>query len=241
MSASDNTPIRIAPPTYTQTPNLVFEAAPLMIESELRVTLHVMRKTFGWHKRADRISLSQFIIGTGMKKQGVMNGIHAAMKRGIIERIRTGNSFYYQAVIHEDQLDSPLKRLDQSTKWTSSHTLDSPLKRPKSVHLVDTQKKERNRSEKKPTRSKQKNLAAALQILTGMGINEPNRTRLARMEHVTLGYLQILRAYQKANPQKGAALFALMIANNEPVPAQFAKAEANRQSTREMVRLYANR
>jgi len=66
-----------------------------MKDSEIKVTLAIARKTFGWQKSKDKISLSQLIEMTGMSSQGVRNGIDEGIKRGTITRAPDGQSFIY--------------------------------------------------------------------------------------------------------------------------------------------------
>jgi hypothetical protein len=51
-------------PTYTQIPDVFFDVIMCQLsEAELRVALYIMRRTFGFKKRRDAISLSQFLKG----------------------------------------------------------------------------------------------------------------------------------------------------------------------------------
>jgi hypothetical protein len=51
-------------PTYTQVPDELFdELMPRLSESELKVLLYVVRRTFGFKKSADDISLKQMVEG----------------------------------------------------------------------------------------------------------------------------------------------------------------------------------
>ena len=87
-------------PNYTQTPNAFFdEHLPEMGFAELKVVCFAMRKTFGWHKEDDRISLSQFVKGTGLSKRGVIDGIEAAMQRGVMHRKKDGQSYRYSLAV----------------------------------------------------------------------------------------------------------------------------------------------
>lgn len=135
--------MKVYPPNYTQIPNALLDLMPKMTESELRVTLAIARKTFGWGKRADRISLSQLEKLTGMRRQGVQNGLTAALERNppLILREQHGQAFVYRMNVVEPDETSPLSGLvherDQSTKETRT----SPLSGPELVHLVDTQNK----------------------------------------------------------------------------------------------------
>ena len=53
-----------------------------MTAAELKIFLVVARKTYGYQKQADKISLSQFQKLTGLSKQGVLNGIKSGMDHG---------------------------------------------------------------------------------------------------------------------------------------------------------------
>jgi len=87
-------------PNYTQTPNAFFdEHLPDMGFAELKVVCFAMRKTFGWHKENDRISLSQFVDGTGLSKRGVIDGIEAAIRRGVMHRKKDGQSYRYSLAV----------------------------------------------------------------------------------------------------------------------------------------------
>lgn len=46
----------------------------------------IVRKTRGWNKSSDTISLSQFIDGTGYKKDAVLSGLEQLIQMGIIKR-----------------------------------------------------------------------------------------------------------------------------------------------------------
>ena len=86
-----------AAPNYTPVPDDVFDViAPRLSEAELRVLLYIVRRTFGFKKQADRISLNQVIEGiitgdgrrldegTGMSRQGVMRGIKGLLEKQIV-------------------------------------------------------------------------------------------------------------------------------------------------------------
>ena len=59
-------------PRYTPTPDQIFDellAPGLLTEAELRVLLYIVRRTFGWKKELDNISLSQ-ITGGIVRRDG---------------------------------------------------------------------------------------------------------------------------------------------------------------------------
>lgn len=92
-----------ASPNYTQVPDAIFDQLlPDLSEAELKVLLYIVRRTFGFKKDADTISLRQLSSGittrdgkvldrgTGLSKSGVTKALVSLRQRGII--VRTQNS-----------------------------------------------------------------------------------------------------------------------------------------------------
>jgi hypothetical protein len=96
-------------PNYTQVPDEFFDD--LMVdlsEAELRVLLYLMRRTFGFKKHADAISLKQIINGiqtrdgrvidrgAGLSHTSVKRGIKGLVERGVIrvEKVRSEDGDY---------------------------------------------------------------------------------------------------------------------------------------------------
>lgn len=86
---------------FTQVPDeFIDRLAPDLTESELRVALYVIRRTFGFKKDADQISLTQLTDGirrkdgsvldrgTGMKRTAVVRALKGLEERGIIAALR---------------------------------------------------------------------------------------------------------------------------------------------------------
>lgn len=126
----------IAGPNHTQIPNVILESMAQMGNAELRVVLAVCRKTFGWQKRKDQLSLSQLSNLTGLSRRGTIDGITAALDNEWIIRTKRGQSFLYSVnLLHQSE--------DETSEDTSLelvkplHQLDDKL-----VKVVDTQKKE---------------------------------------------------------------------------------------------------
>jgi hypothetical protein len=84
-------------PTTTPVPDELFdELAPRLTEAELRVLLYIVRRTFGFKRQSDRISLGQMAEGittsdgrildhgTGMSRRGVVKGCAGLVAKGII-------------------------------------------------------------------------------------------------------------------------------------------------------------
>lgn len=75
-----------ASPNYTQTPNDFFKMLPDMSEVELRVTLVMIRQTFGFHRDGFKMGVGKMATAAGLSRQGVLNGAAEAEKRGTFRR-----------------------------------------------------------------------------------------------------------------------------------------------------------
>lgn len=130
-------------PNHTQTPNTFFDESLKNIKSmpELKVVLAIIRKTLGWQKTRDKISMSQIRELTGMGQQSVQRGIDLALKDGLIDREESGQQFFYSL-----KLVTPC---DQSHHVTSHTTGLEPVTRRdrKPVTPCDTQKKGKEKKE----------------------------------------------------------------------------------------------
>lgn len=71
---------------YTRIANEIMDAlARIRIPGEARQVLDViLRKTYGWNKRTDRISLSQFVEGTGLSKVHISQAIDKLINLNLI-------------------------------------------------------------------------------------------------------------------------------------------------------------
>lgn len=82
-------------------PDVVFdELAPQLTEAELRVLLYIIRRTFGFKKNADTISLKQMAEGittreghildrgTGLSKSATARGVKGLIENGVIRAVR---------------------------------------------------------------------------------------------------------------------------------------------------------
>jgi phage replication O-like protein O len=91
-------------PNHTQTPNSFYDELLPQITSlcELKVTLAIIRKTFGWRKHEDQLSVSQLETLTGLSRKGVQDGLTLALKRGSIVRREQGQKFFYSLKLCND-------------------------------------------------------------------------------------------------------------------------------------------
>ena len=124
-------------PNYTETPNALFDIDMRdMSESELKVTLAIIRKILGYHKeKPEAISYSQLEEMTGLSRQGVTDGVKHALKRGRIKRAGRGARGISLFTINF---------ADQSTQQTGT----SQHSRLELVNEVDTQKKDSKEKDK---------------------------------------------------------------------------------------------
>lgn len=120
------------PEPYTKIPHSLLESiTKLRSLSEIKVILFACRKINGYHKKHDKLSISQIIKGTDLCRSGAIIGVKNAMRDGYLDRQPSGLSYQYtisksfnQKLVHET---------DQSTKQTSLQN------RPELVHETDRQ------------------------------------------------------------------------------------------------------
>jgi len=118
----------IQSPNYTQYPNEILDKwMSILSGPEFKVISCICRKTFGWSKSKDKISLSQIIEMTGLSRQGALNAISKLEKHDIII-CNHGQGKTNEYCI---KIDTPVYPVD--------HT--SLPSRPVPVYPVDTQKK----------------------------------------------------------------------------------------------------
>ena len=81
-------------PGYTRLPNAIIEAMPTLGNAELRIVLAIARKTTGYQKDADRISVSQLAAMTGLTSRNTQAAIMRLLGRGLIGREPAGKQTY---------------------------------------------------------------------------------------------------------------------------------------------------
>lgn len=73
------------PPNYTQIPNEIFDVwMEKLTPAEFKVLLCVCRKTFGFHKNEDSISLKQIQEMTGLSRKGIVKNIGVLLEHSLI-------------------------------------------------------------------------------------------------------------------------------------------------------------
>ena len=112
--------MKIQAPTYTQTPNELFDRwLPLLKEVELKVLLVIMRKTFGWHKTKDWISISQLEKLTGCSATHVISAVRTLIEKGLVKKEIHGpigkQVTYYELIVYDDSNNSYPSQFERGT------------------------------------------------------------------------------------------------------------------------------
>lgn len=96
-------------PLHTQTPNNFFEMIPDMSDAELRVTLVMIRNTFGWHRDEFKMGINKLATAAGLSRNGAKDGADAAEKRGTFRRTNPDaqTEAEWELVVESSQLLTP--------------------------------------------------------------------------------------------------------------------------------------
>lgn len=148
-----------APPNYTQIPNVFLDEQMPKIHSlsELKVVMAVMRKTFGWQKDEDEISISQLEDLTGLSRPSVNEGVKAALQHKIITRRKVGNGYCYRLNVKADSSKESLPKEKSDKNLTSKDSLPEVVKKvnPQVVKNLNPQKKVSTKEKKETLRGEQ--------------------------------------------------------------------------------------
>ena len=132
-------------PNFLQVPNAVIdELLPDLTGAELKCYLVVIRKTKGWNKESDNISISQFMKATGLSNSAVIKACESLVKYGLLVKengsrntgIYAVNSYSKTTYEKSSQVtcekSSPVKKVhstcEESSQVTcekSSHTINN--------------------------------------------------------------------------------------------------------------------
>lgn len=83
---------------YTRLPNYIIEAMPQLGNGELRVILAIARKTIGYQKDADRISLSQIETMTGLTHRNAHAALKTLIGKGWVDQKQVGKQSYEYSI-----------------------------------------------------------------------------------------------------------------------------------------------
>ena len=117
--------IGFSTPRYTQVPDELFdEILSELSGSELKVLLYVIRRTFGFKRDSDHISLSQMVsgikkkdgkildLGTGLTKESICKAVRSLVGKGILlqNRVFSSENGHKASEYSLKILDSPLSK-----------------------------------------------------------------------------------------------------------------------------------
>jgi hypothetical protein len=139
---------------WSKVPHKLIELMPLMNKAELRVTLYLLRHTWGWGEytgfvpmtvdefmHGRRVGRDRIDNGTGLSKQSVITGLKEAKGRGTIEeeiderdKARVRKSYRLRSLIDQPQRSkkstAAVKKLDpEHNKDTDKESSPPPAKR----------------------------------------------------------------------------------------------------------------
>lgn len=123
-------------PNHTQVPNQFFDVMLKDLDlAETKILLVVFRKTFGWQKQRDWISLSQLQELSGLTKRSVLKSVRTLEKKKFIKKTVEGQKgeqkTFYELVIREEKGEGgsiPSTPPPQCTKYTPPSILGIPTK-----------------------------------------------------------------------------------------------------------------
>lgn len=127
-------------PNTTQTLNLLYDwVFPTLGEAELKCLLYVVRRTYGFRKDTDRISLSQFVdgltsrdgdpldMGAGVSRPSAVAALDSLREKGLISVSSNGQDRYYG--LNLTGVDKLVKSFNQLNDLTSKTALPELVKR----------------------------------------------------------------------------------------------------------------
>lgn len=128
-----------AAPFYTQVPDIVFdELLPVLSGAEMKVLLYIIRRTFGFKKNRDNISLSQMVSGiktrdglvidggTGLGKSSVARALITLEEKNIvIRKRRTTSRSGFEATTYA--LNVQEQQPEKKAEKPAAKTPDRPL------------------------------------------------------------------------------------------------------------------
>lgn len=142
--------------------SIIDELLPELSHSELKCYLCVLRKTKGWNKEEDAISVSQFMKVTGLSNKAVISACESLVEREILER-KSGdrNTGIYSIKTYKtatSEKSSLVKNFPATSEKSSQVTSE------KSSHTINNIKNNIQNTNKKNTKK------SALELLAEFGI-----------------------------------------------------------------------
>jgi phage replication O-like protein O len=123
-------------PNTASIPNILFDYWMAKLSpGEFKVLMAIARKTYGWHKQKDRISLRQLTEMTGLHKSGVIKATESLIEVGLVTKIKSKGEYGDEPNQYEINVDMHKKGGGCPPSGQGGvHTVDTG-----GVHTVDTQ------------------------------------------------------------------------------------------------------
>jgi phage replication O-like protein O len=105
--------------------------------TEVKVLMAIIRKTYGWHKKTDRISYSQFEEITAISRRHIAPALQSLIRRNIINRTGDGYNLEYGIQKDYELWLSPLKIVTETGNEIVTSISNESL--PEQVMIDDTE------------------------------------------------------------------------------------------------------
>lgn len=130
--------------------SIIDELLPELSHSELKCYLCVLRKTKGWNKEEDAISVSQFMKVTGLSNKAVISACESLVEREILERKSGDRNTGIYSIKTYKTATSEKSSLVKNFPATSEKS--SPVTSEKSSHTINNIKNNIQNTNKKNTK-----------------------------------------------------------------------------------------
>lgn len=130
--------------------SIIDELLPELSHSELKCYLCVLRKTKGWNKEEDAISVSQFMKVTGLSNKAVISACESLVEREILERKSGDRNTGIYSIKTYKTTTSEKSSLVKNFPATSEKS--SPVTSEKSSHTINNIKNNIQNNNKKNTK-----------------------------------------------------------------------------------------
>jgi phage replication O-like protein O len=126
--------MKLQKPNYTQIPNVVLDELIYKLSMpEFKVLMFILRKTLGYHKKKDKLAISQIVKATGVSNRAVIDAVLQLSLFGVIETKKKQGKITEIEVVFEDITGAPDAPVNIQTSAPEAPVL---------VHDVHRQKKE---------------------------------------------------------------------------------------------------
>lgn len=180
--------------------SIIDELLPELSHSELKCYLCVLRKTKGWNKEEDAISVSQFMKVTGLSNKAVISACESLVEREILERKSGNRNTGIYSIKTYKTATSEKSSLVKNFPATSEKS--SPVTSEKSSHTINNIKNNIQNTNKKNTKKSDLDLLADFGI-TGQLADDFIVLRKAKKAPITE---TALKGYQSEADKAGISI-----------------------------------